>query len=87
MWHFNFDKMVTIRKNKRVRDIPNLSKPEMAICKQCQIGKMSKRSFISESLNFVEVLEMVDTNICGPIIIESYYRDMYFILFFDTILG
>ena len=46
MCHANFDNLVTISKNKRVRGIPNLKRPEMAICKQCQIGNMGKTSFI-----------------------------------------
>ena len=31
MCHVNFDNLVTISKNRRVRSIPNLKKPEMAI--------------------------------------------------------
>ena len=40
MCHVEFDKMVTISKNKRVRGIPNMKKPKMAMCKQSQITKI-----------------------------------------------
>ena len=33
--HLNFDNMVKIRKFKNVRDIPNLKKPDVGLCKNC----------------------------------------------------
>ena len=83
MWHVNYDNMVTIRKKKILRGIPNMKKPEMAMCKQCQIGKMSKRSFKIKSYNYEEVLEPVHTNLCGSIGVKIYSEDIYFILFVD----
>ena len=41
----NFDNMVKIRKLRRVRGIPSLKKPDIGLCKNCQIGKMGKTSF------------------------------------------
>ena len=38
--HVNFDNLVNIRKNRRVRGIPTLKKPDVGLCKHCQIGKM-----------------------------------------------
>ena len=43
--HVNFDNLVKIRKHKRVRGIPSLKKPDVGLCKNCQIGKMGKTSF------------------------------------------
>ena len=37
--------MVKIRKIRRVRGIPSLKKPDVGLCKNCQIGKMGKTSF------------------------------------------
>lgn len=71
MCHVNFDNLVTIRNNKRVRSIPYQKKTKMGICKQCQIGKMNKISFRSKSYNFEEVLELVHIDLCGPIGVES----------------
>ena len=42
--HVNFHNLVKIRKNKRVRGIPNLRKLDMGLCKNYQIGKMRKTS-------------------------------------------
>ena len=43
--HVNFDNLIKIRKHRRVRDIPNLKKLDVGLCKKCQVGKMGKTSF------------------------------------------
>ena len=65
--HVNFDNVVRIRKHKRVRGIPSLRKPNMGLCKNCQIGKMRKTSFKSKNCHSKEFLELVHTDLCGPI--------------------
>ena len=40
--HVNFDNQIKISKNKRVRGIPSLRKPDMGLCKNCQVGKMER---------------------------------------------
>ena len=47
LWHkrlcyVNFDNLVKIRKFRKVRGIPNLKKPYVGLCKNCQIGKNGK---------------------------------------------
>ena len=71
--------MVKIRKFKKVRGIPNLKKPDVGL----QIGKMGKTSFKSKNYQFEDILEIVHTNLCGPIGIESYTGKKFFILFVD----
>ena len=44
---------------------------------------MGKKSFKRKNYNFEEVLELVHTYLCGPIGIQSYCGDKYFILFVD----
>ena len=79
--HLNFDNLIKIRKEKRVRGIPSLRKPDMGLCKNCQIGKMGKTSFKFKNYHSKEVLELIYTGLCGPIGSESYNVDKYFILF------
>ena len=43
--HVKFDNLIKIRKNKRVKGIPSLRKPDMGLCKNGQIGRMGKTSF------------------------------------------
>ena len=75
--------MVKIRKTKRVRGIPGLKKPDVGLCKNCQIGKMGKTSFKSKNYQFEEVLEIVHIDLYGPIGIESCNGEKIFILFVD----
>ena len=81
--HVNFDNMVKISKFSKVRCIPNLKKPNVGLCKNCQIGKMGKTSFKSKYYQSEDILEIVHTNLCGPIGVESYTREKLFILFVD----
>ena len=55
----------------------------MGLCKNCQIGKMGKTSFKRKNYHSKEVLNLVHIDLCGPIGIESYSRDNFFILFVD----
>ena len=43
--HVNFDNVVNISKMKKVRGFQKLKKSDNAMCKQCQLGKMTKSSF------------------------------------------
>ena len=81
--HVNFDNLVKIRKHKRVRGIPSLEKPDMGLCKNCQIGKMGKTIFKRKNYHYEEVLELVHKDICGPIGIEIYSGEFFFIIFVD----
>ena len=81
--HVNFDNLVNIRNNRRVRGILSLKKPKMEMFKQCQIEKMGKTSFKSKNYNTEEVLELVHIDLCGPIGTTCYNGENYFILFVD----
>ena len=56
----------------------------MSVCaKIAKIGKMGKTSFKRKNYQSEEVLEIVHNNLCGPIGIEIYSREIFFILFVD----
>ena len=44
---------------------------------------MTKSSFKSKTYTYKEVLEIVHTNLCGPIEVQSYKGDKYIMLFVD----
>ena len=81
--HVNFDNLVSISKMKKVRGLPRLSKLDNVMCKQCQIGKMTKSSFKRKIFTSNDILQLVHTNLFGPIEVKSYCSDKYFILFVD----
>ena len=64
--------MVKIRKFRKVRGIPSLKKPDIGLCKNCQIGKMGKTSFKRKNYQSEDILENVHTDLCGPIGVEKY---------------
>ena len=44
---------------------------------------MTKSSFKSKAYTSKEILEIVHTNLCGPIEVQRYKGDKYIMLFFD----
>ena len=60
-----------------------MKKLDVGLCKYCQIAKMGKTSFNRKNYQFEDVLEIVHTDLCGPIGIQSYSRAKLFILFVD----
>ena len=74
---------MNIGKMKKVRGFPKLKKLDNAICKQFQLGKMTKSSFKSKTYTSSDILKLVHIDLCGPIGVERYYGDKYFILFVD----
>ena len=58
--HVNLDNLIKISHMKRVRGLPKLKKPKNTVCKQCQLGKMTKSSFKSKAHTSKEILELVN---------------------------
>ena len=75
LFHVNFDNLISINNMKKVGGFPKLKKPDNVMCKQCQLGKMTKSSFKSKTYTSKEVLEIVHTELCGPIEVQSYKGD------------
>ena len=68
---------------KKVRGLPKLKNPDNVMCKQCQLGKMTKSSIKSQTYTSKYVLEIVHTDLCGPIEIKIYKGDEHIIFFVD----
>ena len=68
---------------RRVRGLPKLKKPDNIICKQCQLGKMTKSNFRSKTHTSKQILEIVHTNLFGPIDVQRYKGNKYIMLFLD----
>ena len=68
---------------KKVRGFPKLKKPDNVMCKQCQLGKLTKSRFKSKNYTSKGILEIVHTDLCGPIEVQSYKGDKYIMLFVD----
>ena len=71
----NFDNLVTMNKMKKVRGFPKLKNPNNSMCKQYKLGNMTKSSFESKTYTANDILELVHTDLCGPIGVKCYHGD------------
>jgi hypothetical protein len=51
------------------------------VCKGCTLGKNVKGSFPSNENISKEILDLLHTNVCGPMSVASLRRYLYYVLF------
>lgn len=79
----NYDKMETMQKLNIVEDLPKFEVIK-GVCESCEMGKQSRRSFPrSSQSNTSNVLELIDSDVCGPMQTESINGSKYFLIFID----
>ena len=81
--HLNFRGLQFLLKKEMVRGLPSISHPNQ-VCKGCVLGKQFKKSFPKESsLIAQKPLELIHTDVCGPIKLSSLGKSNYFLLFMN----
>ncbi|KAK4388734.1 Retrovirus-related Pol polyprotein from transposon TNT 1-94 [Sesamum angolense] len=81
--HFNFQGLKILHQKKMMTDLPQIQAVEGA-CEACLQGKQHKKSFPSgTSWRAKAVLELIHTDVCGPMRTPSHEQNIYFILFID----
>ncbi|XP_075504433.1 putative mitochondrial protein AtMg00300 [Primulina tabacum] len=85
LWHLRLGHINLNRIQRLVKDGPlsNLKVESLPVCESCLEGKMTKRSFKSKGHRANEVLELVHTDVCGPISVQARGGFEYFITFTD----
>jgi hypothetical protein len=85
MWHLRLDHINIDMINRLVRDEPlKLSKVESyPICEPCLQGKMTKNPFTRKGVRATNVLELIHTDVCGPLTHMARGGFFYFITFID----
>ena len=68
---------------RKIRGFTKLKKLDNIIHKQCKLGKMTKSSFRSKTHTSKGILEIVHTDLCVPIEVQSYKGDKYIMLLTD----
>ena len=63
--------------------IPLAKNESLSSCNHCLVGKQHKVSFGSRSKKKLEKLELVDSNVCGPMDVETLGGNKYFVTFID----
>ena len=69
--HVNLDNFLHISLMSTVKGLEKLKKLDNVICKQYQLGKMTKSSFKSKIDTSNAILELVHTNLCELIDVKS----------------
>ena len=81
--HLNFGGLQLLVKTTMVRGLPSIKHPNQ-LCEGCHIGKQSRNSFPKEaSTRVTKPLQLVRTNVCGPIKPLSLGKSNYFLLFIN----
>lgn len=60
-----------------------MDKPVNALCKECQLGKMTSLAFKGKYFSAEHLLNLVHTDLCGPIRTMSIQGDWYFMILTD----
>ncbi|KAL4369109.1 hypothetical protein GQ457_05G014540 [Hibiscus cannabinus] len=81
--HLNFGALKMLGEKKMVNGIPSISHPNQ-LCEACLLGKHACSSFPKEATSrATEPLQLVHTDVCGPIKPPSFGKSRYFLLFID----
>ncbi|KAL0368054.1 UNVERIFIED_CONTAM: Retrovirus-related Pol polyprotein from transposon TNT 1-94 [Sesamum calycinum] len=81
--HFNFQGLKILHQNKMMTDLPQIQAVEGA-CEAYLQGKQHKKPFPSRTpWRAKAVLELIHTDVCGPMRTPSHEQNRYFILFID----
>lgn len=79
--HLHFRALPSLE--KMVKGIPKLSHVHDGTCKGCTMGKNIKRQFHSSESRSKEILDLVHSDLCGPMSIASLSGFSYYVTFID----
>jgi transposase InsO family protein len=66
-----------------VTGLPEIQIQHEGICKGCALGKNVKGSFPSSDNRSKEILELIHSDVCGPMTVASLNGYLYYVLFID----
>ncbi|CAH9135713.1 unnamed protein product [Cuscuta epithymum] len=81
--HCSYTTMSQMHKHSMVENMPSVVS-EDGVCCVCEKGKSSKSSFNKDGVKRAkDKLELIHSDICGPMSVESLNGSKYFLLFID----
>eukprot|EP01018_Ginkgo_biloba_P034677 Gb_28622 [translate_table: standard] len=84
--HLNYGGLVMLRKNEMVAGLPFIQGSK-EICEGCIFGKQHRDSFPVSKFKARESLELVHTDLCGPMRTLSMGKARYLMTFIDDYTG
>ena len=85
LWHLRLGHISLDRINRLTKDGPlkELTVGSLPICESCLEGKMTKRPFSAKGKRANKPLELVHTDVCGPLSVQARGGYEYFVSFID----
>ncbi|MCO5610442.1 hypothetical protein L7F22_064680 [Adiantum nelumboides] len=81
--HVGYGSLMTLRHNM-VHDLSLLEMPLRHVCEGCVLGKMHKFAFSQDgSVRATRKLQLVHSDVCGPVRTPSVGNSLYFVTFID----
>jgi transposase InsO family protein len=66
-----------------VTGLPEIQIQHKGVCKDCALGKNIKGSFSSSDNRSKEILDLIHSDVCGPMTVASMNGYLYYVLFID----
>ena len=87
LWHCRLGHIGVKRMKKLHADglLESLDYESLDACEQCLTGKMTKTPFSGTMERATDLLEIIHTDVCGPMNIEDHSRYHYFLTFTDDL--
>jgi hypothetical protein len=79
--HINYQALPFLK--KMVEEIPELQSTHEGIYKGCALGKNIKKPFPSNNNRSKEILDLIHSDVCGPMPVKSLGGSLYYVIFKD----
>ena len=66
-----------------VTGVPEFSIEHQEVCKGCALGKYTKTAFPSSDSGAAEILDLIHSDVCGPMSSASLTGSLYYVVFID----
>ena len=85
LWHYRLGHIGVDRITRLVKDGPLdfLAVEDLPTCEPCLQGKMTKRPFDGKPERCTGTLDLIHTDVCGPLSVRTRNQHVYFITFTD----
>jgi hypothetical protein len=80
--HFNYATLKRMADLQMTHGLPDIQE-QKSICEACQLGKQTRVVFPDNAYRALSKLQLVHTDVCGPMHNESLNGSKYFLLFVD----
>ncbi|MCO5576386.1 hypothetical protein L7F22_030196 [Adiantum nelumboides] len=82
--HVGYGSLMTLQRHNMVHDLYLLEMPPRHVCEGCVLGKMHRFAFSQDgSVRATRKLQLVHSDVCGPMRTPSVGNSIYFVTFID----